>query len=217
MTRTAIQIPLAVLAWIVLILSAGPAFADHHEASSIAADSSAATASPSTSPETTALDLWIEQQLAYRGLPGLALAIVHDQEVAWSRSYGWADLEGRVPMTAKTPFRMGSISKLFTATAVLQLRDAGRLRLDDPVSKHLPWFSVETPEGSPAITVRQLLTHTTGAGLELVEQPLPVGAKQIHKGRRGLRRVPCVATVQFRIVKFGIEVSCGHWIVSLGK
>ena len=112
--------------------------------------------------ETTVLDLWIEQQLAYRGLPGLALAVVHDQEVVWSRAYGWADVEARIPMTTSTPFRMGSITKLFTATAVMQLRDAGKLRLDDPVSQHLSWFSVDAGEGSPAITIRQLLTHTAG-------------------------------------------------------
>lgn len=112
--------------------------------------------------ETTVLDLWIEQQLAYRGLPGLALSVVHDQEVVWSRAYGWADVEARIPMTTSTPFRMGSITKLFTATVVMQLRDAEKLRLDDPVSQHLSWFSVDAGEGSPAITIRQLLTHTAG-------------------------------------------------------
>lgn len=118
--------------------------------------------SAGASAEVTVLDLWIEQQLAYRGLAGLAVAVVHDQEVVWSRSYGWADVEKRVAMTTTTPFRMGSVTKLFTATAVMQLRDAGKLRLDDPVSNHLPWFAVKTPEGSPAITIRQLLTHTAG-------------------------------------------------------
>lgn len=162
MTGAGRETAFVVLAAWFLVLSGRPVDAAPLESSAHVASVLALPVSAPVHPETTALDLWVEQQLAYRGLPGLALAVVHDQDVVWSRAYGWADLEARVPMTPTTPFRMGSISKLFTATAVLQLRDAGRLRLDDPVSDHLPWFAVQTPEGSPAITIRQLLTHTTG-------------------------------------------------------
>lgn len=59
------------------------------------------------------------------------------------------------------------MSKVFTATAILQLRDAGRLRLDDPVGKHLPWFKVPSPfPTAPPITVEHLLTHTSGLSRE---------------------------------------------------
>lgn len=109
------------------------------------------------------LDLWIREQMAYREVPGLAIGVVHDQDLVWSAGYGFADLESREAMTPSTLFRIGSISKIFTATAILQLRDRGLLRLDDPVAEHLPWFAIESrfTEDGP-ITIRHLLTHTAG-------------------------------------------------------
>jgi CubicO group peptidase (beta-lactamase class C family) len=109
------------------------------------------------------LDLWIEEQRAYRELPGLAVGVVVDQELIWARGYGVRDLETGEPVTPETVFRLGSITKLFTSVAVMQLRDRGLLRLDDPVVRHLPWFSVQSDfQGEPEITVRHLLTHTAG-------------------------------------------------------
>ena len=109
------------------------------------------------------LDLWIEEQRTYRDLPGLSIGVVHDQELVWAKGYGTSDLETEAPVTPETVFRVGSITKLFTATAIMQLRDAGKLRLDDPVSTHLPWFEVKSSfEDEPEITVRHLLTHTSG-------------------------------------------------------
>ncbi len=115
----------------------------------------------------TVFDLWVEQHIAHRGVPGLSIAVVYDQEIVWSKGYGFADLEQKVPATPTTAYRIGSITKLFTSTAILQLRDAGKLRLDDPVSLYLPWFSVPNPfPDDPEITIRQLLTHTAGLSRE---------------------------------------------------
>jgi CubicO group peptidase (beta-lactamase class C family) len=95
--------------------------------------------------------------------PGLSIAIVDDQEVVWQKGYGFADVERRLPATPATLYRIASITKLFTATAILQLRDEGRLRLDDCVVEHLPWFRIRNVHpGGPAITLRHLLTHTSG-------------------------------------------------------
>src|SRR5688572_14110977 len=74
------------------------------------------------------VEAWIESNMAYRGLPGLSLGIVRGQELVWTRGFGFADLERRVPAGPDTLYRIASISKLFTSTAILQLRDAGRLR-----------------------------------------------------------------------------------------
>lgn len=106
---------------------------------------------------------WLEGQMAYRGLPGVAIGVVHDQEVVWAKGFGFADIDRKTPMTPSTKFRMASHSKLFTATAIMQLRDAGKLRLDDPVEKHLPWFKVKPAEpDDPPITIEDLLTHSSG-------------------------------------------------------
>lgn len=122
-----------------------------------------ATASPAVRDAVTVLDLWIREQRIHQRLPGLSLAVVDDQEVVWTAGYGFADVEREIPATPDTLYRLGSITKLFTATAILQLRDAGALDLDDPVRRHLPWFAVENPfPGSPEITVEHLLTHTSG-------------------------------------------------------
>jgi CubicO group peptidase (beta-lactamase class C family) len=109
------------------------------------------------------LGAWIEGQMAHRGLPGLALGVVHDQDLVWARGFGWADVDRQVPATPDTLFRIASITKLFTATAILHLRDAGRLGLDDPIVTHLPWFSMKTPDPEAVpLTIRHLLTHTAG-------------------------------------------------------
>lgn len=109
------------------------------------------------------LSAWIEAQMAYNGPPGLSIGIVHDQELVWARGFGYADVEKKGPATPDTLYRIASITKLFTATAILQLRDAGKLQLDDPITKHLDWFNVQNRHpDAPPITIRHLLTHTSG-------------------------------------------------------
>jgi CubicO group peptidase (beta-lactamase class C family) len=106
---------------------------------------------------------WMEGQIAYRGLPGVAVGVVHDQQLVWSKGFGFADVASKKPMTADTRFRIASNSKLFAAIAILQLREQGKLRLDDPVVKHLPWFTMKPagPDDGP-ITIEQLLSHSSG-------------------------------------------------------
>ena len=106
---------------------------------------------------------WLEGQIAYRGLPGIVVGVVSDQQLVWSKGFGFADINAKLPMTPATKFRMASHSKLFTATAIMQLREQGKLRLDDPVVKYLPWFNVR-PAGDDdgQITIEQLLTHSSG-------------------------------------------------------
>src|SRR5262249_42193189 len=90
--------------------------------------------------------------------------ILYDQDLVWAKGFGYADVDKRTPATPRTIYRIASISKLFTSTAILQLRDQGKLQLDDPVAKHLPWFKVKSrhADAPAAVTVRHLLTHTSG-------------------------------------------------------
>ena len=106
---------------------------------------------------------WLEGQIAYRGLPGIAVGVVKDQELIWSKGFGFADVQAKLPMTATTQFRVASNSKLFTAIAIMQLREEGKVGLDDPVVKHLPWFKAK-PAGDDdgPITIEQLLSHSSG-------------------------------------------------------
>jgi CubicO group peptidase (beta-lactamase class C family) len=109
------------------------------------------------------LSAWIESQIAYSRLPGLSIGIVHDQTLVWAAGFGQAGLDPARPATPDTLYRIASITKLFTSTAIMQLRDAGKLRLDDPIVEHLPWFRIGLSHAeAPVITVRHLLTHTAG-------------------------------------------------------
>ena len=75
------------------------------------------------------------------------VGVVSDQELVWGKGFGFADTNAKLPMTPTTKFRMASHSKLFTAIAIMQLREEGKLRLDDPVAKYLTWFRAK-PAGN---------------------------------------------------------------------
>lgn len=125
---------------------------------------------PRVREATAALGRWLDGQRAYQRIPGVTAAVVHDQEVVWEGGFGLADLGRKVPATPATVFGICSISKLFTSLALLQLRDRGKLRLDDLVAKHLPWFTPKnaTGDGGP-MTVEGLLTHTSGLPSEAAD------------------------------------------------
>lgn len=109
------------------------------------------------------LETWMDGQRDYEQVPGMSAAVVYDGDLVWSRGFGLADREAGTPATPETIYSICSISKLFTAIGVMQLRDAGELSLVDPVGEHLPWFGIEQayPDG-PAVTVWGLLTHSAG-------------------------------------------------------
>src|SRR5262245_33567453 len=93
---------------------------------------------------------------------GLTVAVVKDGRLFFAKGYGWADVEGRVPVEAeKTLFRPGSVSKLFTWTAVMQLVEQGKLDLDADVNTYVKQFKIPATYPAP-ITLRHALTHTVG-------------------------------------------------------
>lgn len=109
------------------------------------------------------IEVWINQLLDYYKVPGLVAGIVYDQELIWANGFGYKDLETNEKMTTEVMFRIASISKLFTSTAILQLRDKGKLRLDDPIRQYLDWFKIRNPyDDAPEVTIRHILTHTSG-------------------------------------------------------
>ncbi|MEJ2399961.1 MAG: serine hydrolase [Xanthomonadales bacterium] len=109
------------------------------------------------------IDAWLSAQRAYDRVPGLSAAVVQGGETTWSAGFGLADLERGAPARADTIYGICSISKLFTGIAVLQLRDAGKLRLDESLNELLPWFELEQAwSNSPPITLRAALTHSAG-------------------------------------------------------
>ncbi len=105
---------------------------------------------------------WIESRLAYRDIPSVAAAIVCDDKVVWSRGFGFADRERARPATTLTLYRVASNTKMFTAVAVMQLRDRGKIDLHAPVREYLPWFHIREESAENPVTVWHLLTHSSG-------------------------------------------------------
>ncbi|MYN65795.1 MAG: beta-lactamase family protein [Acidobacteria bacterium] len=121
------------------------------------------TGDPGVAEALHLLDVWMDAAQAYGGIPGASLSVVHDQELVWAKGYGYAHVEREERATPSTMYSICSISKLFTAVGVLQLRDQGKVDLDDPVAKHLDWFDIQDDDpAAGAVTVEGLLTHTSG-------------------------------------------------------
>jgi CubicO group peptidase (beta-lactamase class C family) len=117
---------------------------------------------PSAAAQTRAvvdsIDGFVRSELARQRVPGMSVAVLRGDSVLLARGYGYANVEHHVPATDSTVYPVGSVSKQFTAAAIVMLAEQGRLRLDDPITRYLP-------EGSavwPSVTIRHLLTHTSG-------------------------------------------------------
>ena len=107
------------------------------------------------------IDAFVQSEMYANLLPGVALALVHNGRIVDLRGFGDAAPDGR-PVTPQTPFMLGSVSKSFTALALMQLVEAGRITLDAPVTRYLPWFRLAGDQQPSRITLRELLSHTSG-------------------------------------------------------
>ncbi|SJZ40806.1 CubicO group peptidase, beta-lactamase class C family [Trichlorobacter thiogenes] len=105
----------------------------------------------------------IRKEMAKNNVQGLSIALVDDQRVVWAEGFGFADTAAKVPATADTVYRIGSVSKLFTTISALQLVEQGGLALDSPLQQYLPDFSMRSRSGTTApITLRSIMTHHSG-------------------------------------------------------
>ncbi len=96
-------------------------------------------------------------------LPGYAFGVMMDGQLIYAGSGGYTDIDKKVPATTKSMFRIASMSKSFTAMAIVKLRDEGKLKLDDPVSNYIPAMKAQQlTSDAPVITIRNLLTHSAG-------------------------------------------------------
>ncbi|MGH9348530.1 MAG: serine hydrolase domain-containing protein [Vicinamibacterales bacterium] len=127
-----------------------------------------AQAPPILEAALTKLDTYAAGEFASDPAGSLVVGVVADGGLAWTRSYGFADAEAKRTPTDQTPYRVGSITKQFTALMLLQLAERGKVRLSDPLVKYVPEFSsVKSPyPEAPAITLLQLATMTSGLARE---------------------------------------------------
>src|SRR5438552_26733 len=115
----------------------------------------------SNEPDIASIDAYVSAQMQANHIPGVALGLVHNDQIVHLRGFGSADQSGRA-VTPQTPFTLASVSKSFTALAVMQLVEAGKVKLDTPVQRYLPWFRVADPVASARITLRHLVYQTSG-------------------------------------------------------
>ncbi len=148
-----------------------------------------------------AIDGYVSQQMRAGIIPGLALAIVRGDQVVHVQGFGTAGPGGR-DVTAETPFLIGSLSKSFTALAIMQLVEAGKIELDAFVQRYIPWFRLADAQASARITVRELLNQTSGIPTSAGIKPVAEGGnKTLEQRVREMRAVklskPVGSTFQY--------------------
>ena len=187
--------------------------------------------------ELALIESWLGAQRAYDNVPAISAAVLLEDELAWSGGFGLADIETGRPAQADTIYGICSISKLFTGVAVMQLRDAGKFSLDDPLEKLLPWFELEQSfDDSPPITMRAVLTHSAGLFYEriadlLFDKDIAYANLESPLTRQTLREeiisdrespIECCSQEQFDILKghrgqvFTVMHTAGNHMADMG-
>ena len=118
---------------------------------------------------TAKLESIIRQEMGDKDLPAFSIALVDGNQIVWAQGFGYQDPDQKIPATAHTVYRVGSVSKLFTDIGIMQMVETGKINLDAPVSQYIPDFHPQNPFANP-ITLRELMSHRSG----LLREP-PVG------------------------------------------
>lgn len=135
------------------------------------------------------IDAYIEAAMDRLHIPGAALAIVKGDRTVYLKGYGISGPD-QAPVTPQTPFVLGSTSKSFTALAVMQLAEAGKIELEAPVQRYLPYFRTADEAASSQITVRHLLNQTSGFSIYTGRKGMVEGDKSIEQHIRDLKNTP---------------------------
>lgn len=145
-----------------LLLSAAPLLAPRASARAQSRQPAAAAAPADLAAKLAAIEKAVEEKRQALGIPGLSLAVVKDDRVIYMKGLGYKDFERKVAVTPDTLFAIGSSSKAFTAMLLAMAADEGKLSFDDSPKKFLPYFKLQDPEADAKITLRDLLSHSSG-------------------------------------------------------
>ncbi|CBZ02129.1 putative cyclic peptide transporter [Clostridium botulinum H04402 065] len=129
-----------------------------------------------TKDETVKIEKFIEENMNESSIPGLSVTIVKDDKTVYQKGFGYSDVDGKKPVTSQSLFEIGSNSKAFTALGILSLEKSGQIKLNDEVTKYIPWLKVKYKGKETSITVEQLLYHTSGIPFKTIDK-VPVADK----------------------------------------
>ena len=162
------------------------------------------------SPDFAAIDAYIAAQMKDIRIPGLALGIIQGDQIVYVKGYGVADPSGRA-VTAQTPFWLASLAKPVTALAIMQLVEAGKVDLDAPVQRYLPYFRLADAQAAAALTVRHLLNQTSGISRATGDEQFPSQAmldwtpeQRVRELRDNALTYPVGTTFQYSNVNYAI-------------
>ncbi len=129
----------------------------------------------------------IQEEMKRHNIQGLSVSLVDDQKIAWARGFGFADVANRIPAKPETVYPAGSIAKLFTITAALQLAEQKKLNMDKPPQTYLPEFSIKTRfSNSGPIPIRSLMTHHSGLPSDHLREIISRNPVPFHEVVKGL-------------------------------
>lgn len=113
---------------------------------------------------------WLTKKLMNdHDIPAVSIALVDDQKIVWQQGFGFANVKSKIPATAKTVYRVGSIAKIFTDSAAMKLAEQGKLDIDQPLVKVLPEFSIRNRfKNAGAVTPRSIMTHHSGLPADIL-------------------------------------------------
>jgi CubicO group peptidase (beta-lactamase class C family) len=171
-----------------------------------------ANAAPVNNADFQQLDAVITAQMQKHDLPGVSVAVIDGDQIVYLQGYGTAG--PRQPLTPQTQMFIGSTSKSFTALAIAQLVEAGKLDLNAPLQIYIPWFRVADEENSAKITIRNLLQHTSGLS-ESGYSVIPPNDASLEEAVRSLGQARLTAPVGTRHQYFNLGYTVLGYLIEL--
>ena len=142
------------------------------------------------------IDSWLKYQQYIQEIPGLAVGVFVENKLVFNKMYGYADIDKKVKLNETHLFRIASLTKLFTASAIMQLVHKGKIDLDAKISNYLHWFNSPNDTNLQHITIKNLLTHSSGIQCDIGEG---LGSEHISLNEEVIKDL-----VQTGISKFGV-------------
>lgn len=136
------------------------------------------------------IESFIQQEMKETNMPGVSVSIVKGNEVVYQKGFGVTHNDSSPHVTPQTPFFIGSVSKTITTLAVMQLVDQNKITIDKPIQTYIPWFQVADPEASKRITLKHLLTHTSGIPSSA---DFPIQAETVEQRVKNLQHIELIS------------------------